>query len=385
MDKVRLGIIGVGNMGSAHVRSIANLTKKASLAAICDRDREKADKIAAESGCKAFHDANELINSGEIDAVIIATPHYDHTPLAIAAFKAGLHVLTEKPIAVHKKDAQKMIDAHRNHPQLKFAAMFQQRTIKAHQKIKQLIDNGELGEIMRVNWIITDWFRSQRYYDSGGWRATWKGEGGGVLLNQCPHQLDLFQWFFGLPVKVRSHVYIGKYHKIEVEDEVSTFCEFANGAVGSFITSTAESPGTNRLEITGTRGRLVLEDGKISFKRTECLVDEFRKTTEQSFAHAPIWNVDIPYGKDSGTHHQDIIENFVDAILGKAELIAPAEEGIRSVEFGNSMLYSGLKDVTVNLPLDGDAYESMLNELIKTSKFQKTVASPAQVNMSASF
>ncbi len=384
MSKVKIGIIGVGNMGSSHVKSIGEL-EQAELVAICDMDKEKADKKAEEAGCKAFYDAEAMLTSGEIEAVIIATPHYDHTTLAIRAFECGLHVLTEKPVAVHKKDAQKMIDAHNKHPELKFAAMFQQRTLKAHKKIKKLIDDGEIGEIKRVNWIITDWFRTQRYYDSGGWRATWKGEGGGVLLNQCPHQLDLFTWFFGMPVKVWSKISIGKYHNIEVEDDVSTFCEFANGATGSFITSTGESPGTNRLEITGDRGRMVLEDGELKFKRTELSVSEFCATTEESFAHAPIWDVVIPIDKAPGTPHRDIIEDFAKSILEDRAPYAPAEEGIRSVEFGNAMLYSGLKGVMVEMPLDGDAYEEMLMELIKNSKFEKADVKAANVDMSSSF
>ena len=385
MDKVRIGIIGLGNMGSCHVKSV-RAVPKAELTAVCDLNAKKGAEIAADNNCRAFTDAEEMFRSGLIDAVIIATPHYDHTPLTIAAFAAGIHVLCEKPIAVHKADAQKMIAAHAARPELRFAAMFQQRTLKAHQKVKQLIVNGELGRIMRVNWVITNWFRSQSYYNSGGWRATWRGEGGGVLLNQCPHQLDMFQWFFGLPVKVRSHISIGKYHQIEVEDDVNTYCEFANGATGSFITSTGEFPGTNRLEVTGTRGRLVLEEGKISFLRTEEMVDEFCATTAESFPAIPTWTINVPYGADSNHPHQDIIDNFVNAILDpKVNLIARAEEGINSVEFANAMIYSGLNDKTVDLPLDAEVYADFLQKLIATSKFVKTETINADTDMSTSF
>lgn len=232
--------------------------------------------------------------------VIIAVPHYSHTPITIQAFENGVHVLCEKPIAVTKSDAQKMIDAHAKHPELRFGLVFQQRTNEAHKKIKKLIEGGEFGKIVRVNWIVTDWFRSQSYYDSGTWRATWAGEGGGVLLNQCPHHLDLFQWFFGLPVKVRSSVSIGKYHDIEVEDDVNTYCEFADGSTGNFITSTGEFPGTNRLEIMGTRGRMVFEDGVIRFRRTEEDVNHFCRTTPESFPSMTTWDIEVPYKKDSG-------------------------------------------------------------------------------------
>ena len=313
-------------------------------------------------------------------------PHYDHTPIAIQAFEKGIHVLCEKPVAVTKSRAQKMIDAHAKHPELRFALMFNQRTRQAHRKIKQMIENGEFGKIVRVNWTVTDWFRSQSYYDSGSWRATWAGEGGGVLLNQCPHHLDLFQWFFGLPVKVRSTVSIGKYHDIEVEDDVNTYCEFADGSTGNFITSTGEFPGTNRLEISGTRGRMVFEDGVIKFKRTEVDVNEFCRSTPESFPSMDTWNIVVPTRKDTGHEHQDVIEAFVKAVLDpKAKLVAEGEEGIRSVEFGNAMLYSGLKGEEVSIPMDTVKFDAMLDDLIKNSKFQKKEVKEAIVDMGNSF
>jgi predicted dehydrogenase len=237
-----------------------------------------------------------------------------------------------------------------------------------------------------VNWIITNWFRSQTYYNSGGWRATWKGEGGGVLLNQCPHQLDLFQWLFGLPVKVRAFASLGKYHEIEVEDDVTAYCEFENGATGVFISSTGEAPGTNRLEVTGDRGRIVVEDGKIKFDRTEVSVSGYIKNSPNGFGVPEIWNVEVPAEEPPGKQHQRIIENFVNAILDDSDLIAKGEEGIRSVEFGNAMLYSALKDVTVDMPLDGDAYEKMLQSLIENSTFKKKeVKEKADEDFSKSF
>ncbi len=384
-QKVRLGIIGLGNMGSAHVSSVKNVPQ-AELTAVCDRDKTKADKFAAQSGAKAFYSVEDLFAAKCVDAVLIAVPHYDHTPIAIAAFAQGLHVLCEKPIAVSAGDAQKMIDAHKKHPELRFGLMFQQRTHKAHRKIKELIQNGEFGKIMRVNWIITDWFRSQTYYDSGSWRATWSGEGGGVLLNQCPHNLDLFQWFFGVPEMVSSYVAIGKYHKIEVEDDVNTFCRFADGSTGNFITSTGEMPGTNRLEITGSRGRLVFENNQITFRRTEVDILKFCAETKESFPFVQPWEITIPVQADTGHPHQDVIDNFIKAVLDpKVELVARGEEGINSVMFGNAMLLSGLKNKPVSLPLDNQEYYGLLDELIKKSNFKKNAAVNASVDMSKSF
>ena len=253
--------------------------------------------------------------------------------------------------------------------------MFNQRTIPAHKKIKQLIDDGELGKIRRVNWIITDWFRSQKYYDSGDWRASWRGEGGGVLINQCPHQLDLMQWFFGMPCKVRAAVKFGKYHDIEVEDEVNAYLEYADGKVGNFIASTGEMPGTNRLEITADRGRLVYEKGKIEFIRNEIDTETFCKTTDKVFGSSDNWVCEIKVNDNGVTNrqHRYVLENVANAILKDTPLIAPMEEGIRGLELGNSMLLSGLLDKTLDLPIDAKLYAAELEKLIATSRYVKKV------------
>jgi len=255
-----------------------------------------------------------------------------------------------------------MIAAHKKHPELKFAAMFQVRTDCYFREIKRIIDSGELGKIYRVNWILTYWFRTQAYYDKGSWRATWKGEGGGVLLNQAPHQLDLFQWLFGMPVKIRAYCSLGKYHDIEVDDDVTAYCEFKDGFSGVFITSTGEAPGTNRLEIMGDRGRLILENNKIMFDRAEESVSEFLKTTKASFDAPKVKTIEIHTDGKEGIH-QNIIANFADSILNGAELIASGESGMNSLELANAFLYSSLKDVTIELPLDSSKYEELLEEL----------------------
>ncbi len=251
------------------------------LTAVCDLKAgcmEKYDDAVAR-----FTDSDELIASGQVDAVVIATPRYAHTTIGKAALEAGLHVLVEKPISVHKADCERLIAAHTNEKQV-FAAMFNQRKDPHYKQVRKLITEGELGEIRRVNWIITNWLRTQRYYDGGGWRATWSGEGGGVLLNQCPHQLDLLQWLCGKPSRVRGFCEIGKYHNIEVEDAVTAYLEWPNGATGVFITTTGEAPETNRLEICGDRGKVVVEGGSVKFTRTEVPVSEFCATSEESFA-----------------------------------------------------------------------------------------------------
>ncbi|MES1167324.1 MAG: Gfo/Idh/MocA family oxidoreductase, partial [Pseudomonadota bacterium] len=308
MKKVRIGIIGLGNMGSVHAANLfAGKVPRLELVAVADADPAKH---ARAPGVRAFTSPEELMASGLIDAVLIATPHYDHTILGIKALQAGLHVMVEKPLSVHKADAQRLIAAYTNQRQV-FAAMFNQRTDQYYLKIRQLVREGELGEIRRVNWIITNWFRTEHYYASGSWRATWAGEGGGVLLNQCPHNLDLFQWMLGMPKRVRANCGWGKYHDIEVEDEVTAFMEFPNGATGVFITSTGEAPGTNRLEIAGERGRLVYEDDKIVFTRNETPMTEFSRTVPEAFCRPATSNVPIP-ALDHGGQHNEILKNFAD-------------------------------------------------------------------------
>ena len=228
----------------------------------------------------------------------------------------------------------------------------------------------ELGELVRVNWIITDWFRTEAYYASGGWRATWKGEGGGVLLNQCPHNLDMLVWLCGRPARVRGFCQLGRYHEIEVEDNVTAYLEYPNGATGVFVTSTGEAPGTNRLEICGEMGKVVLENNRITFTRNEISMIQFSRTTKAGFARPEVWNVEVPYDTTGGQHF-DITRNFVDAILDGAPLICPAAEGLHSVELANAILYSSLIGKTVELPLDAQAYEQRLSGLIADSKLEK--------------
>jgi predicted dehydrogenase len=383
-DCVRIGIIGVGGMGSHHARYLQEgKVSRARLAAICDIDPAR---LKAFKDVRGYASSDELIASGEVDAVLIATPHYGHTTIGIAALKAGLHVLVEKPISVHKADCERLIAAYRKRPRKSqvFSAMFNQRTSPHFARLRKLIQDGELGEIRRTNWIITNWFRTQAYYNSGGWRATWAGEGGGVLLNQCPHNLDLFQWICGMPSTVHAFCGFGKHHAIEVEDEVTAYLEYPNGATGVFITSTGEAPGTNRLEITGDRGKIILEDGAIKFTRNEIPSNVFLKTSPTGFSTPPVWHVDIPVG-GTATQHPGITQNFVNAILDHTPLLAPAVEGIHSVELGNAMVLSALTGRKVDIPMSGAAYERVLKKLMATSKIKKAASKSVVANLSKTF
>lgn len=367
---VKIAVIGVGIMGKAHIKDIASL-EHTELAAICDVDHTTADSAAAEMHVHAYHDFNELLDKEALDAIVVSTPHYDHMPISIAALQKGIHVLVEKPIAVQVKDARKMIAAYetarQTTPNLVFAAMFMQRTYGFWQKIKTMIDEGELGRLVRTTWLITDWFRTQSYYNYGGWRATWKGEGGGVLLNQSPHNLDLYQWFVGMPKRVTGFAALGKYHGIEVEDEVTAYFEHENGMIGHFITSTAESPGTNRLEIVGEQGKLVYENGKLTFYRNQRSMFEQIEHAPGGFDKVAFLEENVPFEAHVHPGHRTVIENFANAILNGDKLIAPAAEGIHSVTLANAILMSSFERKTVDLPLDENAYEQKLLSLIAAS------------------
>ena len=384
MDEVRIGIIGLGNIGQVHVGNFMDgKVPRGKLTAVGDAIADKLPDFEAK-GLKTFDSGEALIGSGEIDALIIATPHFQHTTLGIAALEAGLHVMVEKPISAHKADAERLIAAAAARPEQKFGGMFQLRVEPRYQKIRELVQGGELGDLIRVIWIMTDWFRAEAYYQSGGWRATWKGEGGGVLLNQCLHQLDALQWIVGMPSKIRSHVGIGKYHDIEVEDDVTCYMEYANGASGAFITSTGETPGSNRFEIAGTKGRVVLENDKLILTRNEVASDEWSKTSKIGFQQpeTTIEEVPIP-GVDNA--HAMLMTNFVNSILDGEDLIAPGESGIGSVELANVMVYSGLTNETVDLPMDSAAWETKLNDLIANSTHEKKVVEVSNEDFTASY
>lgn len=375
METVRLGIVGAGNIGVKHASYlISGTVKEARLTAVCDINPEKLTAIRdiVGEGVTLFSHVEELFQSGLIDAVIIATPHYDHPTLSMMAMRAGIHTLCEKPAGVYTASVREM-NACAAECDVVFSLMYNQRTNPLYQKVKDLISSGELGEIRRSNWIITNWYRSQSYYNSGGWRATWKGEGGGVLLNQDPHQLDLWQWLVGMPIRIRAFCQFGKHRDIEVEDEVTAYAEYANGATGVFVTSIAEAPGTNRLEIVGDRGKIVVEEGQLRFWRLRESEPEFNQRWEGGFGEPECWEVNVPIDSGFGDHHL-ITENFCAAILRGEELIAPGVEGIHGLTISNAMHLSTWVDDWVDLPFDEELYLNLLQERIANST-EKTVTS----------
>jgi len=375
VEIVRIGIIGIGGMGSNHANHImAGKVPNAELTAVCDTNSDRLEWARQSFGdkVKRFDQVDAFFRSKAFDAVLIATPHYDHPALAIQALNYGYHTLIEKPAGVYTKAVREMNEVASQSDKV-FTIMYNQRTNPVYQKLKDLIDSGELGELKRSIWIITNWYRPQSYYDAGGWRATWSGEGGGVLLNQDPHQLDLWQWMCGMPKKVRAFMSFGKYHDIEVEDDVTAYVEYENGATGLFVTTTGEAPGTNRLEVSGDRGKVVIEDDKLTFWRLRVSEREFNREYKGGFGSPECWKCEIPTSGDN-SQHIGIMKNWVNAILHGTKLIAPGIEGINGLTISNAMHLSAWTDSWVELPLDEDLFYEKLKERIDNSTYKKNVS-----------
>lgn len=374
MKKLRYGIVGIGNMGSSHARKLCEgAVPNAVLTAVCDVNPSRLTwaKENLPDTVAQFDSATALYESGLVDAVLVAVPHYSHPQLAEEAFSHGLHVLVEKPAGVYTKQVREMNHAAAASGRV-FGIMYNQRTNPVYQKVRELIQNGELGQIKRVIWIITNWYRSQSYYNSGGWRATWGGEGGGVLLNQDPHQLDLLQWICGMPNGVRAFMQYGKCRNIEVENDVTAYLTYPNGATGLFVTATHETPGTNRLEISGERGKIVVEDNEITFLRTVTPENVFNETFTGGFGEPEHWRCSVPASKDGGPQHVGIMENFAAAVLSGKPLLAPGQEGILGLSISNAMHLSAWTDSTIDPnALDEELFYSLLQERVKTSTFKK--------------
>ena len=375
MSKVKLGIIGIGNMGTNHAKSIMDgKCPEIQLCAVADINPDRLtwakDEYRGEVAC--FTDAIEMLDSGLIDACLIAVPHYDHTRFAIECIKRGIHVMVEKPAGVYTKQVREMNAEAEKHPEVVFGMMFNQRTNCVYRKLRELVQSGNYGNIRRTNWIITDWYRPQCYYDSGNWRATWSGEGGGVLLNQCPHQLDLWQWICGMPVKMQAHLHYGKWHDIEVEDDVTTYVEYENGATGVFITTTGDAHGTNRFEIQMDRAKFIVEHNKLIMEEYEMTEQEFSKTSTAAFSTVKSERIEVETdGKNE--QHVGVLNAWADAILNGGELVAHGSEGINGLMLSNAMHLSAFMGKEVNLPIDEELYYNELMKRVATSRRKEGV------------
>ncbi len=376
MEQLRLGIVGYGNMGVGHVKNVMEgKVPQMTIGGVCDVSSARREAIKkAYPTIPVFEDAQEMFHSGVCDVALIATPHYDHPRIAIEAFEAGLHVIVEKPAGVYTKQVRQMNEAAEKTDKV-FGIMYNQRTNPIYQKIRDMIQSGELGEIKRVTWIITDWYRPQAYHDSSTWRSTWKTEGGGALINQNPHQLDLWQWMFGMPDRIYARVGFGKYYDIEVEDDVMAFFEYDNGMTGEYITSTGEAPGTNRLEIACDMGKIVVENNEILFRRNVISERIHNQTNTVPFAKPECWDCHIPVDSSGGPQHVGILNNFAEAVLTGKELLAKGEEGIKGLTISNAIHLSAWTGEMVNVNnFAEEKYYDLLQEKIQNSTVQKKEA-----------
>lgn len=385
MQKVRLGVIGVGNMGSSHIKnSLEGKMPEIEITAVADIKPDRLEWAKEQlPEVKTFDNASALMDSGEVDAILIATPHYFHPPYVIEALRKGLHVMSEKPAGVYTKQVREMNEVADKSDKI-FGIMFNQRTNCLYRKAHELVHSGKFGEIKRVTWIITDWYRTQAYYNSGGWRATWSGEGGGVLLNQCPHQLDLWQWICGMPEKITAVCHEGKWHDIEVEDDVMIYAEYPNGATGTFITTTGDYPGTNRLEITLDRAKLICEDGKLIVNELDKSVSEFTKNAEQGFGSIEYKTYEAELDGNN-VQHPEVMNKFAAAILRGEPLTAKGQEGINGLMISNAAFLSSWLGKAVTLPVDEDLFYEKLQEKIANSTFVKEVKESVNEDMSSTY
>ena len=367
MEKVRIGVIGVGGMGYAHSKSVQSL-EETELTCVCDAEKGIAKEKADEFGVKYFTDYTQLIKSGLCDGVIVATPHWFHPDISVFAFENGLHLLSEKPIAVTVSGADKMVAAAKRNKRL-FAVMYQRRTEPVIKKAMEIVKSGTLGEIQRTLFMDPQ-YRAQAYYDSGTWRATWLGEGGGVLINQAPHGIDIFMELGGLPKRVTAKTRT-KLHEIEVEDEASAFLEYQNGAWGYYYTTTCEAGGTSYLELAGDKGKLILRGEELKLWTFLQPLSEFTFKAEDMWASLEVKEEKFEIASDISTWHSVIIRNFARAILDKEPLVSSGEDGLKSVEFINAVILSGREGKSVEIPVDREEYDSLIEELKKTSKPKK--------------
>ena len=386
MKKVKFGIIGIGNMGTSHLKNILDGNcPELDVVAVADLNEERltaAKDMLAKArennpelpDIATYTDASEMLKSGVIEAVLVAVPHYDHPRYVIEALQNNVHAMCEKPAGVYTEQVNEMIAEADKHKDLVFGMMFNQRTNSYFKKMKEIVDSGEIGNIRRTNWIITNWYRAQAYYDSGSWRATWSGEGGGVLLNQCPHNLDLWQWICGMPCKVDAKLHYGKWHDIEVEDDVTAYVEYPNGATGTFITTTGDVPGSNRFEITGDKGKLVFDEGKLYLTKLAMSEPEFSKTNKIPFAWPEMERTTVDV-VDTGKQHIEILNHFAAAILRGEALVADGREGINGLTLSNAMHLSSWLGRPVELPFDEKLYKEELMKRVATSRRKENVVS----------
>jgi predicted dehydrogenase len=377
-NKVRLGIIGLGAQGSMYAGFIQDgMVSNIEIGAICDVDLAKAQVVESKyPGLPFYEDYVAMLDSGDVDAVVTCVPHYLHPEMGIEALQRNIHALVEKPAGVYTKQVKELNAFAETKPELTFAIMFNQRNNPLYQKIRDIVDGGELGAIRHTSWIITTWWRPQGYYEQSPWRATWGGEGGGVLVNQAPHQLDLWQWICGIPRSVYAKVAYGFRRDIAVEDEVTAVIDYGDGATGVFITAVHDLVGTDRFEILGDNGKIVVDNSLTAtvtrLKKPERELSEGMDMQDVMKLFTGQLNTENYYSSEViefeskwGAQHTGVLENFAANILDGTPLIAPGSDGINGVRLANAIHLSSWTGREVSLNFDEDEYLAELNKRIR--------------------
>jgi predicted dehydrogenase len=360
VNEIGVGVIGIGHAGARHAQALVDgAVPGARLTAVADLQSDRA---------QSFHvpvlDASELVHAPGVDAVVIATPHLSHLALAAQALGARRHVLVEKPLGVDTAECNDvLLEYGRQGPERPlFGVVHDHRADPRFRWLSSLLKRGELGRVERVVWQATDYFRTEAYYAESPWRGSFAREGGGLLVNQAPHLFDTLVWLFGAPRRALGVCRFGRFHEIEVEDDVTAHFDFASGMSALVIAGTGEAPGTSRLEVSADRGRAVLEGNEATVHRNRESASGYRRREASGRPRADVERVVFPQEGRTGLL---LLQNFVAAIRGEARLLAPAEQAKHAVELANAVLWSCLSERPIDLPLDGAGFRRVFEQLQK--------------------
>ena len=378
---IRIGVVGLGNIAQQHIKNVLEgHVRHAKLTAICSRSESDYTRSL---GVAHFTDYRELIASRLCDAVVVATPTYSHLDVGAAVLDAGLHLMMEKPMGLSIAEGEELV-ARANRSGAVAALMLNQRADPLFLRMREIVVSGDLGDLIRVNWTMTNWFRPEVYFQVSDWRATWRGEGGGVLVNQCIHNLDILQWICGMPSSLRAFCRFGRFHDVEVEDDVTAYLEYDNGATGIFVGSTGEAPGNNRFEIIGDSGSLVFDGKTLTVSRNEVSTAQFNRETREMFGMPG--SSSEPLSIDRAVNqHAILLSNFVESIRNDESLIAPLDDGLSSLAIANGMLMSTWTDSKVDFPIDAVEYSRLLQQKIESSVLRTKAQVEVNIDMSSSY
>lgn len=373
-DTIRVALVGVGAMGSKYAKMIVSgQVKNMLLTGLVARKMEAktwaATLVNGDGTCpKVYNSADEMFaHAGDFDTVLIVTPHKTHEEIAIRAFELGKHVLCDKPAGATIGQAQRMTFAAKKYNRI-YALIFHQRAYAKYRYIKQMLSCGQLGELKRALVVNSRYFRTAHYHNSGSWRSSWKGEGGGALINQGAHILDMWHWLLGMPQKLYAQIPFGKYNDFDVDDEAAISMQYKDGMTGMFILTTGEAVPQERFEIVGTKGRILLEEDTLHIYRYSKDSQEYIATEKvNSGDNMNIVEEVISFEKGKEPY-VEVLENFAEAVLTEnaSMLIAPGEDGVYQLMLTNGAYYSAWKDMPVELPLDTREYEKVFQEMCET-------------------